>query len=174
MESLVQLSSRLTLNHDEVHVCGSLTELASFLYPISRRTITDENYSGTQISFDDGVTMRAFDGTVPRAPKLIAFQDLVGQPTWIAPAVIQAKFVLRGDLDINDTITLPPSLVGTSAAAMTSLSGNPANMTTFSGNYVIQSIHHWGNFRQPDSSAWATVVDMIKLPPAIASDGAGS
>ena len=72
---------------------------------------------------------------------------------------------MRGDLDINDQVKLPPSLVTSSSSAFQGLTGNnPANNLAFTGPYQIQSIHHYGNFRQPDAASWSTVFEMAKMP----------
>lgn len=167
----IQLSPRLVQDHDEPAIYSTLEQLASVLNPLSKKIITDANYPGVNIAYD-GATIRVQDLSTQKPATKIAFTDLIGQPTWISPGVIQAKLVMRGDLDILDTVTLPPSLVGNSAAAMSGLSGNPANMTTFSGNYTIKAIHHYGNFRQPDGSSWVTVVNLIVQPKPL-STGAG-
>ena len=157
----MSISPRLTQNHDEVGVYGSVTQLASFLNPLTKRVITDQSYPGVQMSYD-GATITVWDATVQKPTKQIAFTDLIGQPTWIAPGIIQAKLVLRGDLELFDNVQLPPSLVGNTASALSSLSGNPANNTTFSGVYTILELHHYGNFRQPDAASWSTVINMTK------------
>jgi hypothetical protein len=74
------------------------------------------------------------------------------------------KTVLRGDLFLQDRVSLPQGLTQITAAALT----NFQNKTTFTGNYIIQAIHHFGNYRQPSGDSWATVFDMtpeIKLLP---------
>ncbi len=165
----ISISSRLTQTHDEPSVHGSLDELSKLVYELSKRIITDAGYPGVWISYD-GVTVNVSDQTNPTKPKKIAFQDLIGQPTWIGPNVIQAKFVMRSDLDIQSVVTLPPGLVTTSQAALTAFTGmsNPANSLTFSGDYVVQEIHHYGNFRQPDAQSWNTTVNMIPQTTGVA------
>jgi hypothetical protein len=130
----IQLSPRLVQNHDEPGIYGSLTQLASLLNPLSKRIVTDPDYPGVQITYD-GATLRAFDLTAQpgaqQPPKQIAFQDILGQPCWISPQQIQVKLVLRGDLNIGATIILPPNLATITAAALSSLSGNPAYVGIF-------------------------------------------
>jgi hypothetical protein len=52
---------------------------------------------------------------------------------------------------------------------MSNLSGNPANLLTFSGNYTIKQIHHYGHSRQPDAGSWNTTIDMFPTPPPLAA-----
>jgi hypothetical protein len=162
----IQLSPRLVQNNNEVGVYGTLTQLATFCQARSQRIITDANYPGVGISYD-GVTVKVFDQTTQPPPTAIAFTDLVGQPTWLAPGVIQVKTILRGDLDVASYVTLPQSLVTNTAAAMSNLSGNPANLTTFSGPYFIREMHHYLNFRQNDAASWNTTLNLTPQSPPV-------
>jgi hypothetical protein len=165
----IQLSPRLVQNNNEVGVYGTLTQLATFCQARSQKIITDANYPGVSIAYD-GAIVKVFDRSTQPPPTDILFTDLIGQPTWIAPGVIQAKLVLRGDLDVTGYVTLPQSLVTNTAAAMTSLTGNnPANQLTFKGPYFIREMHHYGNFRQPDAGSWATVINLTPQSPAVSS-----
>jgi hypothetical protein len=163
----IQLSPRLVHNNNEVGVYGTLTQLATFCQARSQRIITDANYPGVGIAYD-GQTVKVFDQSTQPSPTAILFTDLIGQPTWIAPGVIQVKTVLGGDLDVSGYVTLPPSLVSNTAAAMTSLTGNnPANLLTFSGPYFIREMHHYMNFRQADAGSWATVINLTPQSPPV-------
>ena len=151
----IRISSRLTASYDQPHAAGTLNELASVLNDISKSIIKDDGYPGVLIYYD-GQRITATDNTTPNTVIPIAFQDLIGQPTWRGPLLIQMKTVLRGDLFLGDRVSLPQSLVQTTAAAFTRFQPK----TSFTGNYFIQGIHHYGNFRQPDGASWATVFDM--------------
>jgi hypothetical protein len=65
---------------------------------------------------------------------------------------------MRGDLKIGDKITLPPTLVVTTAAAQSGIKGP----LTFQGSFTIQSLRHIGNSRQPDGAAWITVIEALQ------------
>jgi hypothetical protein len=166
----IGLSPRLVLNHDELGIYGSIEELSTFLNSISRRIITDAGYPGVTVTYD-GATLRAFDlpnssNELAKSPPIhIDFKDLIGQPSWIRPRVISAKMVMRGDLEIGGEVVLPRTLVTTTTTAQTNLVGNPANNLNFGGDkYIVTSLHHYGNFRQADSSAWCSVIEMTKPP----------
>ena len=159
----IDISPRLVQNHDEPSVYGTLTQLASYLNPVSKKIITDTDYPGVGITYD-GATIKVFDSTTMPPPVQIAPQDLIGQPTWIQPQMIQMKTVMRGDLDIGSIVTLPPTIVGATSGASPGLSGNPSNNMSFTGNFQVVDIHHFGNFRQPDAASWNTTVNMIKQP----------
>lgn len=158
----INLNPRLVLDHDEVGYYATLTQLAGVLNPLSRSIITDPGYPGVSISYNgETVTVSDLYGPATQT-KTIAFQDLIGQPTWIAPQMIQVKTVMRGDIDLLDVVTLPQTLTTNTQAALTRF----RDKTTFSGNYVVQNIHHWGNFRQPDAASWNTTFEMFPQPAA--------
>lgn len=157
----VNISPNLTQNHDEIHYCGSLDQLASVIFDVSRVVIHDPTYPGVMIFFD-GTTVNITDLiTKPPAAKAIAFQDLIGQPVWLSPETIQIKTVMRGDFDLGDTVTLPETLITNNAGAFTAFQGTDNNKLTFSGDYQVIDIHHYGNFRQPDALSWNTTMNLI-------------
>ncbi len=156
----INLSPRLVLSHVETGYWGTLESMAAVLNPLSKSIITDAGYPGVIISYD-GATVIASDLYGPANPATaISFQDLVGQPTWREANVVQIKTVMRGDIDLLDLVTLPQTLITNNAAAFTSFQGQDKNKLTFSGNFNVIAIHHYGNFRQPDANSWATVLDM--------------
>lgn len=121
---------------------------------------------GVAMAFD-GQTVRAYEATETKAGsniKQIKFQDLLGQITWAAPLTIQAKMVMRGDLQMSQIIQFPKDLlVTTTAAAQPAFGGtgqNPSNKLSFGGDgkFQINQMQHWGNFRQPDAMSWNTTV----------------
>lgn len=161
----IQISPRLTLNYDTPGYYASLTQLSTTLNGLSKSIISDTNYQGVSI-FYDGSTVTATDfTTAPKSNITISFVDLIGQPTYIGPNTISVKCVMRGDINLGDQVTLPPSLVTSSASAFQGLTGNnPANNLGFTGPYLVTSVHHYGNFRQPDAASWSTVYEMVKQP----------
>jgi hypothetical protein len=166
----INISPRLKLSYDCVGYYETLVQFASWLNEFSKSVITDTGYLGVTIDYSDGITINVTDLTGPPSPvKAIAFQDLIGQPTWIGPLTIHAKCVMRGDINLNDVVSLPQSLVTTTAQAMTNFTQSPANSLTFSGNYVVTDMHHYGNFRQPDAGSWNTTFNMVPQPKALAS-----
>ena len=90
----------------------------------------------------------------------MAFQDLIGQPTWIEAPFIQFKTMMRADLKVGDQVTLPKTLVTNSAQAQSSLINQ---QVAFQGKFQIQTIRHVGNFRQATGDAWVTVFDAFPL-----------
>lgn len=153
----IALSNRLALNHDESGYWATLAQMNGWLNQRTKAIITDPGYPGANISYD-GTTVSAYDFSGPPNPvKAIAFQDLIGQPTWIGPLLIRAQVVMRADLDLGDLVSLPAGLVTTTAQTLSRYQ----DKTTFSGNYQISDIHHYGNFRQPDAASWNTTLTMF-------------
>jgi hypothetical protein len=141
----ISLSPRLTLNYAEVGYYGALDQLAAVMNPLSKSIIADPGYPGVSINYD-GVTVTATDFTGPPNPaKAIAYQDLIGQPIWIRPPAIQIKVVMRAELNLFDLVTLPPGQQTTTAGTLSRF----RDKTAFTGNYNVQSIHHYGNFSSP-------------------------
>jgi len=139
------------LSHDEKHVASTLSGLARLLNDI---------VPGTQI-VANGDTIRVFDSTYQPAPKPLLFEDMIGQPMWIRQATIQAKFAMRADIQVGDTIEFPqtstamPGFVQTARAAIPSA---PNYQSAIKGKFAVQSIRQIGNLRQPSGDAWCTLV----------------
>ena len=96
----------------------------------------------------------------------INFSDIIGQPTWIDANQMQFKTVMRSDLSLGDTIKLPEAILP--IGILTSKSApvlNPdggltpsRNKSTFTGEFTIRHMNHYGNFRQADAASWVTVI----------------
>ena len=155
MKQDIQISPNLIISSTETGYYQSAQQFAAFINQRSK-PIIGGSYMGVQIS-TDGRTVTVWDGTAkadPKKVKAIAFQDMIGQPTWIGTNEITVKLVMRGDLNISDAINLPPSLATTTQQALLRFQ----DRTTFSGNFIITQIHHYGNFRQPDAASWNTTI----------------
>lgn len=130
-----------------------------------------QNYPGVQLSIGPNSTIVAQDGSSPAKTVTLAFQDLIGQPTWIAANQISFKTVLRGDINIGDQIVLPtgvgPPYALTSPNA--AVPNAPARAKSgFQGKYVVIEVHHFANFRQADADSWVTnyvAVAPVQAPP---------
>lgn len=169
----INISPKLVLPYHEHHFAGTVPQLAEYLIEQSRRILltgpaltgqwnTPNNalstYSGVQMVLE-GERVRVFDGTKPSEPKQITIYDLVGQPTWIGPQTIQITLVMRGDLNVGDTITLPPTRAVVTAAAQSQAASQSRQDILFQGSFLINYIHHVGNYKDPGALSWVTVVD---------------
>lgn len=154
----INISPNLVLNHDEAGVYGTLAQFSQMVNRLSKSIDTDPKYQGVQIAFV-GQDIKATDGTVTPPAKYIAVQDLIGQPTWFQPNQITLKTVLRGDLDINDIIAIPPTIFGVQQAAQSQATiTRQQDQLTFSGNFQVQYLHHHSDFRQNDAASWNTTI----------------
>lgn len=158
----VDISARLQQAFDDAGYYLNLTQYAQYLFGVSKAVMNSSTYQGVGISVS-GNKMIVSDGTgTQSSPKKISYQDLIGQPTWIGLQQIQLKTVMRGDLNIFDYITLPPSIITTTASSFSQFRTN----SVFQGTFQIQQLRHVGRFRQPDGMAWNTTIDVLSSQPA--------
>lgn len=156
----INIGSNLVLPNDEVGPFNTLEQLATYVKSMSKMINKDPNYVGVDISLIND-EIKVYDGnvdgapTAPKQPTQIAFTDLIGQPTWIGPQMIQTKTVMRADLAVGDPIKLPKSQATTTSASLSQYRQN----SVFQGQFQIATIHHVGNSRQPDANAWITTID---------------
>ena len=119
-------------------------------------------YPGVQITYRGG-TIYCYDYTVTPAVVQLDFNDLIGQPTWIAPNTIQIKTVLRADIAVGSLIKMPvgyqsaAGLVSTTAAALPSYI---RYSSIFQGKFYVQALRHLGNFRG-SGEQWATIMNCV-------------
>ena len=147
-------SQSLVLGQDESGFYYNMAQFAAYVREVSRHINTDPNYPGVNISYAGG-TFYLYDGTSPKTPKQIVFNDLIGQPAWIAFNVVQFKTAMRGDFTVNDYIKLPGGQVTTQAQSASQF----RDSSVISGVFQIQTIRHVGNFRQPDANSWVTIFE---------------
>jgi hypothetical protein len=150
----ININSGLVRPNDEVGFYPTLEQLSQYVLQTSLDVIKTANYPGVNISVA-GSTIAVSDN--PAGNVQIAFQDLIGQPTWLEGATIQMKTVMRADLPYFGAITMPKALITNSSAAPTSLINLNA---TFQGGFYVTGLRHVGNFRQPTADSWVTVVDL--------------
>lgn len=160
----INIGSNLVLDRD-VH-SGPFSTLDGLAQHIV--TITDAYFSGQIVS----ITIQAgklvvYDRTYQPGPIQIDFTDLIGQPTWIEPNVMQMKTVMRADLQIGSMISMPkgfqnvPGFVSTSAY---SLPSSLKYQSSFQNNFQVIELRHIGNFRSSDAGNWATVFNCVMSP----------
>lgn len=158
----VNVSSGLVLNYDNPWIYGTLQQFAQYAKGISHKVLgPPPGYAGVNV-VQNGNTINVFDGTVaPSTVKQIAYQDMIGQPTWLGYQV-NFNTVLRADIAVGDTVQLPPAIqINTPQSSILA-----KNKLSFAGKYVIQSVRHVGRFRQPDAGSWVTVFGAVSAPAA--------
>jgi hypothetical protein len=170
---VIAVRPNLVVDHDQHGQYQSLGQLAQFVNEFAQHIIGDPNYSGitvaiegTKITVSDGSPVPAASTFAPKPastfenPKMIAFQDLIGQPTWVDIATVSVATVLRSDIHIADFVTLPKTPFTETTNARQSL----RDQVGFSGVYYVKQINHFGHSRQPDASAWNTQFQLAAVP----------
>lgn len=87
------------------------------------------------------------------------FKDLIGQPTWIRPNVVQVKCVTRADMQVGTTVYMPVTLQnapGNVQILATSLPSSEKYESAFKGKFSVLELRHTGNSRGLDQDAWIT------------------
>lgn len=161
----------LQLPYDECGCYFNLQQFSGYLQEhtqaIGAKTYGPQ-YSGVLITIT-GNTIYAWDSTASRTPTQLAFTDLIGQPTWIEPAKISFKTVMRSDVAVRDQIKFPTTGLG-SPYVLTSQNAAAPNAPSrdksiFQGTFAVTEAHHFGNFRQADADSWVTAYLAVPLPP---------
>jgi len=153
------------LSEDEPGFYSTLTQFAQYVKQISKSIVTTADYNGVEIFLKEK-SFAVYDGTTQSSPKLLQFQDMIGQPTWITANVVQTKFVMRADLSVGDYVKFPKSPVYSSSQSVSPLVNEKL---TFQGTFFIRTIRHVGNFRQADAASWVTIVDAASVKQASAT-----
>lgn len=161
LKLVIAISPNLVVANDVIVPFGSLVEFAQFIKARSAEIVVG-NYRGVDVRLTEGV-FYVYDGTSQTAPKALAFADMIGQPTWIDPATVQVKFVMRADLAVGSFVTFPKTPVITNSGTTSPLI-DPR--LTFQGSFMIIRIRHVGNYRQADAGSWVTIVDAATIPKA--------
>jgi hypothetical protein len=125
--------------------------MAEYLFGASKSIINKPDYQGAQITMD-GNTINVTDKP-NTAVKQIAFNGLIGQPTWIEPLTIAFKCAMRADITIGDRVMMPKTLTNNTQQAQSSLINQKAAQQ---GAFIVTSVHHIGSFRQLDAYSWVT------------------
>ena len=155
----VSISPNLILSNDEKGFYGTLTQYAGYIKALSQKILGSATYPGVMIA-QQGKNIVAFDGTQPAsATKTISFQDLIGQPTWYGLNQVSLKTVMRGDINLGDTVTLPQTIATVQASSAPQFRQNSG----FQGSFMVQQARHVGRFRQATGDAWASVFDLVSL-----------
>jgi hypothetical protein len=149
----ISINPNLVLAHDEPGYYQSLIQFAQYVKQVSQNIIKG-GYTGVDIVLTE-TSFSVYDGTTQKSPTLIAFNDLIGQPTWIESPVIQVRCVMRADLAVGDYVKLPPTLATNTPQSFSQF----RSKSVFQGVFQIIQMRHVGNFRQPDAASWVTNID---------------
>ena len=190
----VNIGQSLVLPNDEPGYYENLSQFAQYLKEVSQKIVNDptNDYQGVDLTVQ-GTTVNVSDlGSSSSNPIQIDFTDLIGQPTWMpstetgpaGPVGMQFKTVLRADINPFQIVALPALYsVGSPLLQQSSPTAESGPISvrdsmSFTGNYNVKRLHHYGNYRQPDAESWCTVFDTTALTSSTsqptASPGVGS
>jgi hypothetical protein len=153
---------------------GTYSSLQNFAQYLNQLTLplgaqfAGAGYPGVSISIV-GNTLFVYDGTEPPNTINLAFQDLIGQPTWLGITTISFKTVLRADIKVGDQIMFPAGIVPPYALTtpQAALPGSPArSKVVFQNAFVIVEVHHYANLRQADADSWNTTFKAALIVPS--------
>ena len=161
----IQISPSLVLPYTETGMYSSLSELSRSVRAITRPMNIAPNYQGVRIwVHGNKIIARDFTVSSGRSPVQINFNDLIGQPTWIAQDTIQVVTVLRSDVGMGGCILMPknlpygPGTITTSPSLQNSYQNFQAS---FTGSFVVTKVRQIGNSRNSDGQQWVTVIEAI-------------
>jgi len=169
------ISPNLVQNHDEPGFYGNLQQLAEYVKQKSIAIIGGDSYNGVEIGASAN-TLVVTDGTqdASATKTQVAFEDLIGQPTWIGLYECQIKTAMRADIAFGSVITLPPlvaTLTGDAVAPPATIpsSSSPSGLqsrqnSSFQGDFRVVRLRHVGRLRQPDAFSWNTTFDLVATP----------
>lgn len=163
------LTAPLSQGAPESGTYSSLTTFGQYLQQRTQKmgasSTGNKNYPGVAIRIlSASKTIYAYDATFKTIN--LAFQDLIGQPTWVDPATVSFKTPMRADIQIFDQIIFPQGIQAPFAlnAGVVAPGSPSSSKTAFQGAFGIQEVHHWANFRQPDAESWNTTFTAVALP----------
>lgn len=162
--------SPLTAPVDEKGHYSTLASFAGALQELTQelgKPIYGDDYSGVSITII-GNTLYAYDNQTLPAPVQLSFFDLIGQPTWLGPATVSFKTVLRSDIAVGSQIKFPsqgviaPYVLTSQAAA---LPNAPArSKSVFQGAFQVSEVHHFAHLRQADGDSWVSTYSAVAVP----------
>lgn len=157
VKQIFNLQSGLVFSNVEAHVCSTLRQFSGYIQGLTKGFGGKATYPGVSIASQGGQFL-IFDGTTNTTSVQIAFNDLVGQPTWIDANTMQIQTVMRGDIQISNNATLPTGLQDAPGIATTiPLITQSKYSSTFQGAFNVFQIRHVGNFRSPSGLDWVSI-----------------
>lgn len=169
----INIEGNLITSEDQKGHYPSLAEFADMILQLTQQigqpsfNTPGLTYPGVNITVS-GSTINAYDGRGSVATKItaIAFQDLIGQPTWISPLTVNFKTVLRADISVGDAIRFPQGIrapYALTSAAAAAPNAPASSQTAFQGVFTVTEVHHFANFRQPDAESWNTTFSAVSV-----------
>lgn len=162
----INISQALIFTEPQWGIYQTFSQFAQWVNQFSK-SIVGGNYPGVHMVVS-GKAINVYDNTGGQTnPTMIAFNDLVGQPTWIANNTISVTCVMRSRPNVGDYITLPPGQVTINQASLSQFRQG----SVFQGTFQVSTVHHAGHFRQPHAEDWVTVLTAVLVPPSTSGTG---
>lgn len=160
-----KISPDLVLSSDDHGVYDTLAGYADYIQKRSK-SILGETYDGVYITTNTGSKTIAItdNSTNPTDVTAIDGDDLIGQITWLDLNTISFVTVMRSDLQISDSVSFP-KYVFAQAQTSSSSDSQARNSVTFTGNFGISRVQHFGNSRDPDAQSWVSSFQAYAINP---------
>lgn len=152
----VNISPDLVLPYDDHGVYPDISRYARYIQAVTK-PILGGNYNGVFITSNTGTTTIDITDNSKNASTVTQINgaDLIGQVTWLNLTTIQFSTVMRSDLQISDVVSFP-KYVFAQAQTSSSSDSQARNSVTFTGNFVVSRVQHFGNSREPDAQSWVS------------------
>ena len=160
---VIDISDDLVLDYDSSMYCGDLNQLAVALNGISQNILNRDSYYGVRFTFQ-GNTIYVYDGVgnaesdSKKPITQIAFNELIGQPTWIKYGVVSLVMAMRSDMIVGNKILLPAN---SRPIGISQSNSQLRDRLAFTGVFRITKVRFVGNSRDPNAANWATIVEAI-------------
>jgi len=152
------ISPDLLYTEDQVGQYANLYAFSQYVNQASKQINLKDNYLGVSIAATSSGFL-LYDGTTPPKKVIkVAFQDIIGNITWIDTYTVQAKLVMRADMDVGALVQFPTGI------PFINVAGSYAQFRTnisFNGQFSNNSVRHVGNSRQPDVNSWCTIIEAV-------------
>lgn len=158
----VNIQANIVATEDQPGYFQNLYQVADFVRKWSKQIIGGQ-YEGVNVVVNPDQSISVFDGAQGGNTQLLT-TDLVGQPTWIDVAKIQVRTVMRADIHVGATITLPAQTIVSSVAVP--VGPGSLQQWALSGTLRVVTVRHVGAFRQPSGDSWITIIEAMPTGPA--------
>jgi len=155
----INISPNLVASYTDTGFYPTIEAYAGYIRSISQSILGDSNYPGVLIAPQGNSFVVSDDTQSNSSATQINFQDLIGQPTWLGLNTLSVKTVMRGDIKVGRTITLPPTPTVASAQSAPQFRQNSA----LQGSFLVLNGHHVGRFRQPDAQSWVSIFECAAM-----------
>ena len=161
LKTNITISDKLILPYADLGFYNSIGQFAQYLHAISMSILgKQKGYAGIKVHVSNK-TINIDDGSKTNSKTIdIQFTDLIGQPVWTNVDIVQVTTVMRADIDVGQTVTLPPGLMSIGGPNVVKDQMSGQSYTNISGGttkFTINDANHFGHFRQNDSYSWRSV-----------------